>query len=251
MNNEQAKFILRAYRPGGRDAGDATFCAALQQAQVDPALGAWFAREQAFDAAVAAKVRAVAPPAGLREAILTGARMSAPRPGAPVRARWRPVAWLALAAALVALLSLVATRWPGPAGDRPATLTQMERFALNDPYSAHTGPHADKLGAFGAWLQDPAHPLATVADVNLGELTAEHCRAVSVAGHEVFEICFQRAGGSYHLYIARARDFRGSAGAGVPEFLEQGGRSVAAWTSRGLAYVLMTGGGPDALRRIL
>ncbi len=32
MNNEQAKFILQAYRPGGRDAGDATFGEALQQA---------------------------------------------------------------------------------------------------------------------------------------------------------------------------------------------------------------------------
>jgi len=250
MNNEQAKFILRAYRPGGRDAGDAIFGAALQQAQLDPALGAWFAREQALDAAVAAKVRAVAPPAGLREAILAGARMSTPRPAAAPRPRWRPAAWLAIAAAVVVLLTVVATRWY-PAAPGPAPLDQMARFALADPLSAHTGPHADKLGTFGAWLQNPASRISAVSGVDLAQLQAEHCRAVTVAGHEVFEICFQRDGSWYHLYIARAGDFGGNAAAGVPEFLEQGGRSVATWTSRGLAYVLMTGGGPDALRRIL
>lgn len=49
---------------------------AKAQAKGDPALGAWFAREQAHDAAVAGKLRAVVPPAGRREAIVTGARMS-------------------------------------------------------------------------------------------------------------------------------------------------------------------------------
>ena len=59
MNNTEAKFILNAYRPNGRDAGDATFRAALDQAKSDPALGAWFAREQAHGIAVAAKLREI------------------------------------------------------------------------------------------------------------------------------------------------------------------------------------------------
>ena len=87
MNNSEAKFILNAYRPGGRDADDATFGAALAQARNDPALGAWLVREQAHGAAVAAKLRVVAPPAGLREAILTGARRDAP--GGSNRHGWR------------------------------------------------------------------------------------------------------------------------------------------------------------------
>ena len=103
MNNEQAKFILRAYRPSGRDAGDAVFCEALRQAQADPALGAWFAREQAFDAAVAAKLRAVVPPLGLREAIFTGARMSS----AALPPRRLP-GWLAWAASLAIIAGATA-----------------------------------------------------------------------------------------------------------------------------------------------
>ena len=90
MNNTEAKFILNAYRPGGRDAGEAGMVSALAQAKGDPALGAWFAREQAHGAAVAAKLRDLAPPSGLHEAILAGGRMSGRQDGATSarRASW-------------------------------------------------------------------------------------------------------------------------------------------------------------------
>ena len=70
MNNNEAKFILRAYRPSGRDAADPAFNSALAQAKSDPALGAWLVREQAFDALITKKLRAIVPPPDLREAIL-------------------------------------------------------------------------------------------------------------------------------------------------------------------------------------
>ncbi|MDB6169002.1 MAG: hypothetical protein JWM88_1866, partial [Verrucomicrobia bacterium] len=79
MSNNEAKFTLGAYRPNGRDAGDAMFGEPLRQARTDPALGAWFERAQAHDAAMAAKLREIAPPAALREAILAGARASRTR----------------------------------------------------------------------------------------------------------------------------------------------------------------------------
>lgn len=246
MNNEQARFLLRAYRPGGRDAGDAAFAEALQQAQADPALGAWFAGEQAFDAQVAAKLQAVAPPPGLREAILAGARVSTAAP----RARWRPAAWMALAASLAVIASGVAIHWlqrPGAAG-----LAEMASYALAEPEAAHAaGPHADQLGAFGAWLQNPANRISAGAPVDLAQLKAQHCRAVSVAGHEVFEICFSRNGSGYHLYLARRGDINAEPGAAGPVFRQQGQVATVAWTDQKYAYVLMARGGPDVLRRIL
>ena len=81
MNNEQAKFVLGARRPGERDAGDPVFAEALKQAAGDPRLRAWHEREQAFDVALADRLRTAQPPAGLREAILAGARAGRP-PGA-------------------------------------------------------------------------------------------------------------------------------------------------------------------------
>jgi hypothetical protein len=247
MNNEQARFLLRAYRPGGHDAGDAAFSEALQQARADPVLGAWFASQQSFDAAVAAKLQAVAPQPGLREAILTGARVSKAAP----RGWWRPAGWMAMAASLAVIVSVVAIHWLQRTGPGPAGLAQMASFALADAETAHAGPHAGHLGALGAWLQNPANRISTGAPVDLAQLKAQGCRAVKIAGHEVFEICFNRNGGWYHLYLARRGDFEVEEGAGGPVFREQDQRSTVAWTDRERAYVLMARGGADALRRIL
>ena len=50
MNNQEAKLILQAYRPGGRDTFDPLFAEALEQARRDPELQKWFAeRKQALD----------------------------------------------------------------------------------------------------------------------------------------------------------------------------------------------------------
>jgi hypothetical protein len=243
MNNEQARFILRAYRPGGRDAGDPRFGEALHQAQADPALGAWLAREQAFDSAVAAKLRVVAPPPELREAILAGSRVSF----APARPGWRLPAWLAMAASIAVVISGVAT-YRLVVGGRGATgLDRLAAFALVDPERAHTGPHADRLGTFGAWLENPATRVSSGPPADLAQLKTQGCRSVTIAGREVFEICFRRDGGWYHLYLARGQH----PGAWGPVFREEGGRAVAAWADDRLSYVLMTGGGVDALRRIL
>lgn len=70
MNNHEAKFILGAYRHDGRDAGDAVFSEPLTLAARDPALRQWLENQQKIDGAIAGKLQAIAPPAGLREAIL-------------------------------------------------------------------------------------------------------------------------------------------------------------------------------------
>ena len=101
MNTEEAKFILSAYRPNGADTADATFGDALRMAGGDPQLGGWFERSRAHDAAVAGKLRQVVPPAGLREAILAGARVSDTRRRSGFGWGW--AAGLAAAAALASL----------------------------------------------------------------------------------------------------------------------------------------------------
>ena len=246
MNNEQAKFILRAYRPGGRDAADPAFGDALRQAQADPALGAWLAREQSLDAAVASKLRALSPPPELREAILAGSRVSF---AAPARG-WRLPAWLAVAASLAVLIAGAGLYGLHASRQGRASLDRLAAFALTDPASAHIGPHADKLGVFGAWLQNPANRISSGPPADLAQLKSEGCRSFDLAGHEVFEICFQRDGAWYHLYLTRRSGWR-SGGLG-PAFRQGAGRSVASWADEKFAYVLMIGGGGvDALERIL
>ena len=84
MNNVEAKLMLRACRPGGRDAADPCFAEALAQVERDLELQQWFANEQAFDLRMRDKLQAAVPvPAGLK------ARLLAQRKIAPALPWWR------------------------------------------------------------------------------------------------------------------------------------------------------------------
>ncbi|MBN2506617.1 MAG: hypothetical protein JXQ71_07980 [Verrucomicrobia bacterium] len=82
MNREDAKAILAMYRPGGRDAADPQFAEALALARADAELGAWFARQRAFDTAMSAGVKSMPVPEGLETVLLAHARgLATPVPG--------------------------------------------------------------------------------------------------------------------------------------------------------------------------
>lgn len=70
MDKEQAKFILRSFRPDGADVNDRDFAEALALAMQDRELGEWLAGERAFDAAFAEALVSVDLPETLRHDIL-------------------------------------------------------------------------------------------------------------------------------------------------------------------------------------
>ena len=72
MDKEQARFVLRSFRPDGSDGADPQFAAALQLAHADVELGQWLAHERNFDAAFAAALAEVKLPVSLCQDILTG-----------------------------------------------------------------------------------------------------------------------------------------------------------------------------------
>ncbi|PAW69520.1 MAG: hypothetical protein B9S38_09620 [Verrucomicrobiia bacterium Tous-C4TDCM] len=72
MDKEEARFILRCFRPDGADAENPDFAEALAWAAKDRDLGEWLARERASDAGFARALVAVSIPASLREEILAG-----------------------------------------------------------------------------------------------------------------------------------------------------------------------------------
>ena len=110
MNREEAKLILSAIRPDGLDEADPHFREAIALLKEDAALAAWYEGEQAFDRAVARKLREGMPcPAELKAQLLARRRTIEP----PVW--WRRPAWMAAAAGIVALGVLgawVAADWP-------------------------------------------------------------------------------------------------------------------------------------------
>ncbi len=57
MDKEEARFILRCFRPDGADAENPDFAQALGWAAKDRELGEWLARERACDAGFAGRRR--------------------------------------------------------------------------------------------------------------------------------------------------------------------------------------------------
>jgi hypothetical protein len=70
MDKEQARFILRGFRPDGADHNDADFADALAVAMADRELGEWLAAERAFDSAFTAALATVAIPETLRHDLM-------------------------------------------------------------------------------------------------------------------------------------------------------------------------------------
>lgn len=250
MNHEEAKFLLRARRPGGRDAGEAVFAEALREAERDPQLKAWQAREEAFDAAMERKLAAIEPPAGLREAILAGAR--AGETARESRVAWRRPVWLAAAAAVVlaATAAVVAMRVGGGGGGGLAA-EELAGFALNDLAGAHD-EHVGRpagLETVQARLASAQGSLRGNLRLDVEELRRGGCRAVRVGGREVFEVCFRRDGAWYHLYVMRASG--GVEKGGAVKEVDRGRMVAATWSDGRNAYALITEAGRDALRKVV
>ncbi len=70
MDKEEARFILRSFRPDGADVNDADFAEALALAMENRELGEWLASERAFDAAFAKALGSIDLPEHLREDII-------------------------------------------------------------------------------------------------------------------------------------------------------------------------------------
>jgi len=245
MNAQQAKFILQGYRPNGADAGDATFCEALEYARNDPALREWFAREQAFDTRVTAKLNEIPVPPGLREAILAGGRVTAAE--APRRASWRQPVWLALAASIVLLLVAGVTRW----SRQSHGINTLAELALTDTEHTwnHHGFHGEQADALQTMLSQASTRVGAQLPVDFDRLRKTGCRTLSFQGHDVLEVCFQRNGVWFHCYIAQRTDFPALAAA--PAFMERGDLSGMSWADAAHVYVVVSGAGRAALEKLI
>lgn len=250
MKNQDAKFILGAYRPDGQDAEDAMFKESLAQAESDPELRTWLEKQRRVDRAFARKMEQIAPPAGLKEAIFSGARVSAPKSR---QSRWLSMPWLAAAAAVVLLTAVgIGWRFGGPAA--PTTAAELAALALRDmteSEKAHAG-HTPALATEQAAMENAAVPFSIASlKLDLADLHNKGCRTVSLGGHEMFEICFERGGVWYHVYVGRRSDF--APGDIDPRGLlaQRGEFASTAWSSGDQVYALVTGAGVEALRRLI
>lgn len=244
MNNEEAKFVLHAYRPNGADAGDATFSSALEQAKQDPALEKWFAAQQAFDRAMCAKLGSVVPPESLRASILAGAKVSQPRSRI---SWWRSPVPVALAASMALLLAVGIAFWPAS-----ASAEQIAAFAISDVLrGAHEGPEGLEAAELQSTLSQADRPLGGGVRLDFAALREKGCRTIRFDGRDLLEVCFKRNGKWFHCYVARAADFPRLAKKLPPSFTDKDGASAAAWNDGQHIFVVASKAGREAIERLM
>ncbi|MES2921022.1 MAG: hypothetical protein V4819_05730 [Verrucomicrobiota bacterium] len=123
MDNEQARFILRSFRPDGADAGDPDFAEALKLAMENRELGEWLASERAFDAEFANALGTVDLPENLREDIM--ACLAAERGDLPQAEDTNDAAWIGALASI-----------QPPAALRDKVIAAMDRTMNKDTVPA-------------------------------------------------------------------------------------------------------------------
>jgi|GEM_PF-461156 len=146
MDKEEARFILRCFRPDGSDAADPSFAEALQLAAEDRELGEWLARERASDAAFTESLGRLELPTTLRDEILTG--LAAERGDVPVADEWD--------ASLIGAMAQV---------QPPLELRREILLAMNR--SAGVGDTTFRRPSWGGWLARFGLPLAAAAGIVL------------------------------------------------------------------------------------
>lgn len=241
MDEQQARLILQAYRPGA-DRDDPQVAEALQAAVRNPELAQWFAEEQAFDRAIAAHLEAVPAPFGLKTRILANA-------ASPAESRqWSWAAKLAAVAALLFLLAQIISlfRASAPASTGiPDYAREMVSFVqLAPPLEMES----HDLGAIKSWL---AKKDAAPMDVppRLAALRPVGCRVLSFRGQKVALICFQRGGDRLaHLFVVDRAAMPKMKQGEKPVFVDAGGWTTASWAENDRVYMIAVQGDRAAVQ---
>ena len=164
MDKEQARFILRSFRPDGADVSDPDFAEALKLAMENRELGEWLAHERAFDAAFASALTSLDLPENLRTDII--ACLAAERGDFPPTEDLQDVAWI------VALASV-----QPPASLREEVLAAMSRTVASE-----------KVAAPLSIFRRMAIPLAAAAGIALAFLVTRPAAPITVARNETVPV---------------------------------------------------------------
>jgi hypothetical protein len=230
MKSEEAKAILKAYRPGGEDAADPLFAAALEQANKDPALARWLAEQRSFDAAFISAVKSIAVPRELKASLLTEPKVI-PLPlwrGWPVR--------LAAAAVLVSLVALSVFWLKRTSTDFSDYRTEIVEASWDK--SPHLDHNTATLREAQQWLdQQRAHGDFTLP-AGLGEFQAYGCRVLEWRGQKVSFVCLLDGMKHLHLFVIDSQAVRNLPPPSLPDFENCAGWKTISWSQGDKLYVL-------------
>lgn len=244
MNNQEAKFILSAYRTSGEDAGTGEFALALEQVARDPDLAAWFSRQRSFDVAISDALCSVLVPRDLRANILAGAKISR-------RHFWPSRSALFAAAASLMLLAGIASFWTRqPHLDRwqSDALAILSSFGPGQPPFDHHGEDSRDLLR---WLEAHNAPVPTNIPVALQSLPALGCKTIASGNKMVSIMCFRMQDGELIHLVVSDTSHLNHVPPPQPKFLRQNEWITASWTENGRVCMLATKGSEQEFRAFL
>ena len=252
MNRDEAKYILRAYRADGQDAGDPLFHEALELVKRDPELAQWFAQEQALDIPIAKKLSEFPVPPGLK------ARLLAARKITPLLRWWQRPAWRAVAACFVLLIGLgifLIQRAAHRDFGQGRTLFAQYRDTMAD-FAGNKLLRLDHksrdVKEIRQWLtQKNAHG-DLLLPAGLDGRPGIGCRVLDWNGATISLVCFELADHrKAHLLVIDRSAFT-DAPAESPQFAQVGNVATVTWSRADKTYVLACKGGSELeLRHLL
>lgn len=251
MSIDEAKEILKLYRPGTADACDPAFTEALELAERDAELKRWFAHHCALYVALRSKFKQISVPEGLKEQIIAERRIHSSTP------LWQRLVLAGGAlAAIVTIFLQISSHWrPRERHDFAAYRTYMGSFASRG-YGMDT--NTTDLDAIRVYLAEKNN----IADYVLPEglkknAQAAGCVATTWQGKNVSMICFQSGqplppGHQSDLWLFITEPtIEGAPKANAPVFEKENGLTSASWTVGNRTYVLTTDHDEQLLKRFL
>jgi hypothetical protein len=154
--------------------------------------------------------------------------------------------WTALAAAIAILFGVGlwsrARLVPGPSA--------LAEFALDDLIHGHHGGTGEPTGELQRRLAVTSQRLPAEVAIDFAQLRATGCRTLNFAGRDVLEVCFERAGGEFHLYVMPRNDGRDYGSGTSPVYVARAAGAAAVWSDRRFDYAVVSGDGLDAVKRL-
>ncbi len=230
MTRDEARDILETARPAGPAHDDPRVAEALRLAARDPELTRQLERQRALDGALAAGVKSIPVPTGLRLSILAARKI------VPLHfwQDWR-TATAAAAAIVFLLVAGVVVINRGTAGFVAFRRELVAESWAGDP---HLDLESSDLGRIRQWLARTNAASDFTLPAALGELRPHGARVFESDGRKVSLICLADGARHLHLFVLDRPNFSDLPSDGVPDFEKCGAWKTASWRQGNQTYVL-------------
>lgn len=249
MTDNQAKEILKLYRPDTADAEDSSFAEALALCERSPELKNWFTEHCALYAALRDKFKEIPVPEGLRQQILSERKVHS----VPL---WQKAVLLAGA---VAVVGLAVWHMPWPKPHEPHDFAHYRAYMVGQVdrgyYMQQATTNLDQIRLF---LASKGAISNYVVPANLQKnAIAAGCVGSEFESKPVSMICFQTTpmkptDSDLWLIVTADSTTTGNPTSATPVIDKSiKGITTASWTDKGKTYVLAVKGDEKLLAKFL